>query len=125
VIPRSYVCGFAYTNCILQRAGDTTGSSRICLVNFAMHVCLYRDKHKCSFYRVPQRNSIFTHNACICRDISLTVAVIEDTVKGTHFFYIYMRDFSRLSGLNLGPNQPPLQWVSGLFPRGKAAEGWR
>ena len=51
-----------------------------------MHVCLYRDKYKCPFYRVPEWSSIITHNACICRDISLRVSVFEDTIKGTHFF---------------------------------------
>jgi hypothetical protein len=34
------------------------------------------------------------------------------------------RDFTHLSGPALGPTQPPVQWVLGLY-RGKAAGVWR
>jgi hypothetical protein len=34
------------------------------------------------------------------------------------------QDFPHTSKLALGPNQPPIQWVTGLLPRGKAAEVW-
>jgi hypothetical protein len=57
----------------------------------------------------------------------------QDSVDGTAPHYgldnlgiesWWGQDFPHLTRLVLGPTQPAIQWVLGLFPRGKAAGVW-
>jgi hypothetical protein len=46
-------------------------------------------------------------------------------VEGTRIEFRWGKEFPRLSRLALGPIQPPVRWVRGLFPGGGAVGVWR
>jgi hypothetical protein len=58
------------------------------------------------------------------RDSSVGIAIRYE-LDGPEIESWWGRDIQHLSRPALEPNQPPVQWVPGLFPGGKAAGAWR
>jgi hypothetical protein len=68
-------------------------------------------------------NQITTHPLHFCRDSVVGIAT-RYGLDGPGIESRWGRDFPQPSKPALGPRQPPVQWVPGLFPGGKAAGAW-
>jgi hypothetical protein len=60
---------------------------------------------------------------CTGRDSSVGIAT-RYGLDGPEIESRWGRDFPQPSRPALGPTQPPVQWVPGLFPGSKAAGAW-
>jgi hypothetical protein len=64
------------------------------------------------------------HGSCVGRDSSVGIAS-RYGLDGSGIESRWGRDFPHPSRPSLGPTQPPMQWVLGLFPGNKVTGTWR
>ena len=67
---------------------------------------------------------ILSNSLCVCVCDSSVGIATRYALDGLEIEFRWRRDFPHLSRPNLGPTQPTVQWVSGLFTGVKPAGAW-
>jgi hypothetical protein len=93
--------------------------SYVCHTVCHMYVCIFVTA-TCFLYLKTNKFVFVFH---VGRDSSVSIAT-RYGLDGPGIEFRWGRDFSHPARPALGPTQPPIQWVPGLFPGGKAAGAW-
>jgi hypothetical protein len=70
-------------------------------------------------------STLFIFLRSVCRPYGAVGTAIRYGLDGPGIEFRLGRDFPHTYRLVLGPNQPPIKWVPGLFSGGKATATWR
>ena len=109
--------------CWTTVVGDNS-SSIICVYARCFVQCYRAHYASTVLFCGADKAAFYTQYIYVGRDSSVSIAT-RYGLEGPGVESRWGRDFLHPFRPDLGPTQPPMQWVPGLFPRGKAAGAWR